>query len=178
MTTKVKGTEGIEFPDATVQASAAYSKAEADAAFAPKAYQSREIIQQLFQTDAGTSTTSSSLTNLTNSLISFTPKSTNSTILVEVVFNGGVANGAGINSQAVYNLFETNVAGAFGINAVVGALAAAGGVGVQTVMVLKYYRTNNALTTRSFGLCGALNVGSGLVVYGSSQSWTITEIQN
>ena len=30
MTTKVKGTEGIEFPDATVQASAAYTKAETD----------------------------------------------------------------------------------------------------------------------------------------------------
>ena len=28
MTTKVKGTEGIEFPDATVQASAAFTKAE------------------------------------------------------------------------------------------------------------------------------------------------------
>lgn len=34
MTTKVKGTEGIEFPDATVQASAAYTKAESDAGFA------------------------------------------------------------------------------------------------------------------------------------------------
>lgn len=31
MTTKVKGTEGIEFPDATVQASAAFTKAESDA---------------------------------------------------------------------------------------------------------------------------------------------------
>lgn len=30
MTSKVKGTEGIEFPDATVQSSAAYSKAESD----------------------------------------------------------------------------------------------------------------------------------------------------
>lgn len=33
MTTKVKGTEGIEFPDSSVQASAAYSKAETDAKY-------------------------------------------------------------------------------------------------------------------------------------------------
>jgi hypothetical protein len=33
MTTKIKGTEGVEFPDSTVQGSAAYTKAQADAAF-------------------------------------------------------------------------------------------------------------------------------------------------
>lgn len=35
MTTKVKGTEGVEFPDSTVQSSAAYTKAQSDARLIP-----------------------------------------------------------------------------------------------------------------------------------------------
>jgi hypothetical protein len=74
------------------------------------------VLQEVVLTDAGASTTSNVLTNVTASTKNITPKSANSTIVIDVAFNGLVlAAGAGLNSTGGFRLFNSTAAADIGI---------------------------------------------------------------
>jgi hypothetical protein len=136
------------------------------------------VLQMLYFNDNGSNTTSPSLANVTNTLSVITPKSTNSQIIVECSWQGGVQNGSGINSVGVYQIYQGSVAGVFGFSSSVSAPSGAGGIGVQCRQHLMARFNNTTLEPKAFGLAAAINTGSGLMVYGTAQCWKITEVQN
>jgi len=140
---------------------------------------SGEVLQVVWRQDAGTNLTApGSLQNMTNSLIQIIPKSTNSTLIVELNWNGGVQNQTGVNASALFQLHRGTVASPIGYATTVTVPSGAGGNGIQSRQMLSAFLNNTDLTTKQFGLGGALSAGSGVLIYGTSQNWKITEVQN
>lgn len=138
------------------------------------------VLQELVFTDAGGSTTSSSLTNITVSQKQITPKSSNSTILVSCSYQGTVAaGGSGTNSTAATQLYDNgnsaNVGGETSLGVVSGA-----GTNMQTSApgIIRAVVSNAALTTRSFVLRARTSATAGANVTISNLVWSLTEIQN
>jgi len=161
MTTKIKGTEGIEFPDATVQASAAYGKNE---------FFSGQVLQQRLFTDGGNSSLAATLANTSQSTKNFTPKSTNSKIHVSVSFYGAASSGGTfINTQLNDN--TVGLIGTMNSHGLTVAGNQAVGGWMQEAIV-----DNTALTERGFTLWANNAVGAGGSL--TNQVWSITEVQN
>lgn len=138
-----------------------------------------EVLQTLVFTDAGSSTASGTLTNITGSAKPITPKSANSTILVEVSFHATVlAGGAGTNTTGGFRLFNYTSSLDIGVEASIGVVSGTG-TNVQTAAMqhLAASIANTGLSALSFTL-RARYTASACTVYGVSQVWKITEIQN
>ena len=104
MTTKVKGTEGIEFPDATVQGSAAYTKTEADAAFS-------KISSRETKTATGTAVNFTIPAGTKRMQLLFDSISTNGTNHPSVrIGTGSVDNTGYVNMQASWTTTDANPA--------------------------------------------------------------------
>jgi hypothetical protein len=139
--------------------------------------QSGKVLQVRTFTDAGlASSTSTSLVNTTGSAKNITPISTNSTLVVECLFQGEIANLAATNTQCTVQLNETT-AGAVGSGYVFGSPSSSGGIGAKGPQFVVGTLSNTTLAAKGFTLRGLTNSAS--AAFGAiSQTWTITEVQN
>lgn len=140
-------------------------------------YESGQVIQQILFTDAGKTVSGTGFTDATNTLKNFTPKSTNSTIVIDLVLRADIAAVSALNSIMNYQIFEGNVSTRLGSTMNLAAATSAGGLGATAGVSVRASVTNAGLGSRNFGLVGWTNSGS---ASGSLtlQSWVITEIQN
>lgn len=137
------------------------------------------VLQVLIMTDNGSSTSASSMTNITNSTKSITPKSNNSTLIIEVDFAAQVlAGGAGTNTLGYFQLYNSTAAANISAITVIGASSATG-ADLQTNASGRCSAVvaNAALTTIGF-LLRARYGATACQVSGTSHVWKITEVQN
>ncbi|HYW57667.1 MAG TPA: hypothetical protein VE934_11945 [Polaromonas sp.] len=166
-------TAGLVFdPTNWVQELAAIQLLIAAGAFLPG-----RILQQAITTDAGSSTTSTSLVNLSIATQSITPKSSNSKIIVECIFLGTIAPLAANNVNAAFGLYDNTNAVLVGATATIGAANGSGGTGIHTQQTLKTSVNNAALAIRQFSLRGQTG-NAGASASAGSCVWVLTEVQN
>lgn len=127
-----------------------------------------------FANDAGSSTTSGVLANLSAGAKSFTPKSTNSLIFVKAFFTGQSGLLGGVNTVAYFQVMESGSAA--GVVSYIENATASGGNRPTAPIVAVARLANAALTSRSFTLGGyTSNVSS--PASATNQVFEITEIQ-
>lgn len=138
------------------------------------------VLQELVFTDAGTTTTASSLANVTASAKSITPKSTSSTIVVTCTFQGQIlAAGSGNNSTGAFRLYNNTAGADIGTSENILGVVSVAGANVQTNSPCTVTATvaNSALTAVAFVL-RARYAAASTTVGATNQIWTIREIQN
>ncbi len=137
------------------------------------------VLQVVALTDIGSNTSASSMTNITNSIKNITPKSNNSTLIIEVNFAAQVlAGGAGTNTLGYFQLYNSTAAANIGAITVIGA-SSGSGANLQTNASGRCSAVvaNAALTTIGF-LLRAMYGATACQVSGVSHVWKITEVQN
>ncbi len=128
---------------------------------------------QAYTEDAGSSTSSTSYANLSNSVKSFTPVSASSTIVLFVSFKATSSNVASQNNIATYQMYETSTAGGIGNEPTLAAPSAAGGVGAQAPSCIIHSLASTGTSARTFGLMGK---GSHGTITATGHKWIIAEI--
>lgn len=137
-----------------------------------------EVIQTIVASDAGGSTTNTgAYTNVTQSLKNITPKSTNSTIIVECVFSVAIQLTPATNTYGYAVLYDQNNNSTFGTNPTFGIGTSSGGNSLNVSGTVMGIVTNNALAVRQFGL-RALSGTVGNTTSLTNHFWKITEVQN
>lgn len=139
--------------------------------------ESGRVLQQKVYTDNGSSHSGTSWTNLVSSQKSITPKSNNSTLLIEVSGQFLVSNLAATNTNAAFGIYESAQGSIIGGGFNLSAPSGAGGVGSTIGGCIRATVSNAALTTRTFGLSGAVG-SSSYSLSAAALVITITEIQN
>ncbi len=148
-------------------------------AVASSSYYAGQVIQEVYATDAGSTISSATLANVTASAKSITPKSSNSTIIIECMFDGKIAaGGAGQNTTAKYRLYDYGNSADIGQEYTLG-VASGSGANMQTDAPcnLAAYVSNSALTARSFTLRARYGISSATVT-ATNHVWRIREVQN
>lgn len=137
------------------------------------------VLQVQYYTDAGASATTNAFTNVSAANKTITPRSTNSTLIIECVTMGTVtAGGAGTNTTGEYILYDVEAVSTFGAAASLGVVSASGtNVQTQAPVPVIASRPNTALTARNFQLRARWATSSCTVTAGN-QVWKITEVQN
>lgn len=133
------------------------------------------IIQMAsFESDAGSNHSLTTLSSLSAGTKNFTPKSTNSILLVECSFYGQINLVSSANTIATFRLMEgsAGVGDAYDLGVATGS----GGNQVFGPCTVRARLTNAALTSRGFTLGGQTNNTSAAVT-ANKQVFTITEIQ-
>jgi len=137
------------------------------------------VLQVVAFTDVGASTSAASMTSITNTTKNITPKSNNSTLIIEVDFKAQIlAGGAGTNTLGYFQLYDSTAAANIGVINVIGASSGAG-ANLQTNASGRCSAVvaNAALTTIGF-LLRAMYGATACQVYGTAHVWKITEVQN
>jgi len=151
----------------------------ADSSYQSK-YSAGDVLQALTFTDAGATTTSSTLANVTAGAKSITPKSSNSTIIIQCSFSGYVlAGGAGTNTAAQFRLYNSTGTADIGIASVDLGVTSGAGTNVNTYApsAIAASITNSGTSTISF-ILRARYGGAPTTVGAISHQWIITEVQN
>lgn len=149
-----------------------YSKSESDGV-APSYVGA--TLQTVTGADGGSSTTSTSLVNVSGSVVTITPKSASSKLLITCIFQGSSAAFAGANTVASFRIFENTTALGTG-EMTIGASTASGGTGSSSVTTVQAVVTNTAIAARSFKLHAKTSNASSSAA-AVLQNWTITEIK-
>jgi hypothetical protein len=134
------------------------------------------VLQEVTATDAGNSTTSTSLVNLNVNNVSITPKSTNSILLIDVQFQAKEEVLSATNTTAYFQLYETGPASVIGAELEHTASAENQGVILRAAANLRARLTNSALTTRTFQLRGRTSHASAAAA-ATNMVWSIREIK-
>ena len=164
--------------DGIIQASIIKENGTAIAS-ASVAYYANQVLQEVYPTDAGSTTTSATLANVTGGAKQITPKSSSSTIIVECMFDGKIAAaGAGLNSNAKFRLYDYGNSVDIGQKYTLG-VASEAGINAQTDAPcnLAAYVANSALDARSFTLRARYGLSSAQVT-AVNHVWRIREVKN
>lgn len=145
----------------------------------PTAFAAGTVLQVVSATDVGSNTAAATLTNITSGVKQITPKSSNSTLIVECTFDATVsAGGPGQNTTGVFQLYNNTAAANIGQQFSLGAVSGAGAdVQSQASGVIRALVTNSALTAIDFILRAKYGTAA-CTVTGANHVWTITEVQN
>jgi hypothetical protein len=135
-----------------------------------------DVLQVVTDTDAGTTTTSTSLTNMNAGNRSITPKNAASKILIEVSFRASVEPVASVNATGSFQLYDVTGAAAVGSVYTLNSLSGAGGSGAYAPGVVRAIVSNSVLTSRAFQMRGATNNASGAAGC-RDMVWSFTEIK-
>lgn len=142
-------------------------------------YRSGEVLQIVTHLDAGTNQTVTDWVSLTGVAASITPKSTNSTLIVECCFSGNVSPVSGVNAEALFQINNGSVPSGLGGNYVyLSAYNVSGGIGIKAGVSLMWAFSNTSLAARSFAMTAYPDVGSPNNLGAFQQAWKITEVQN
>jgi hypothetical protein len=149
------------------------------AAWASSSYYAGQVLQEVYATDAGSTTASATLANVTAGAKTITPKSSSSTIIVECMFQGIItAGGAGTNTTAAFRLYDDGNSANIGTEYSLGVVSGAGAnVQTQVPCRLAAYVSNSALTARSFILRARYGTTYATVT-ATNHVWRIREVQN
>ena len=139
-------------------------------------WNSGDVIQEVVYTDNGTTTGSTAYTNLTVSVKNITAKSSNSSILVSVTFQGGVDPLSSTNTYGTFQLYEATL-GLFGPTPNFQAPSGSGGTGVFVPAALSAIYSNTTQSLKQFSIQGKSS-HSGTVIQATQMIWSIREIQN
>lgn len=138
------------------------------------------VLQVAHSTDAGSSTAAAALTSVTSAAQQITPKSSNSTFIVECDFQASVAQGgAGTNTTGNFRLYNNTAAADVGLAEVTVGVVSLDGTNVSTRGAYRCVAQvgNAALTPVGFIL--KARYGSvACTVSATNQAWKITEVQN
>jgi len=134
------------------------------------------VLQEVTATDAGGTTTSTSLVNLNVANVSITPKSASSVLIVDVQFRGTEGLLSGTNTRAWFQLYETGPAAIIGAENGCFAVTESQGTQVEIPANIRARLTNAALTTRTFQLRGRTS-HAGAAAGAQSMVWSIREIK-
>lgn len=168
-----KGTAEIPFKFAVyTQRLKSYLKTYFDTLYAATG----AVLQEVTATDAGGTTTSTSLANVNVANVSITPKSANSILLVDVQFQGTEPLLTGTNTVARFKLYETTASAEIGAENVLAATAESQGVKTEAPSNIRARLTNAATTTRTFQL-RARTSHAGAAAGATNMVWSIREIQ-
>ncbi len=115
---------------------------------------SGQVLQKICLTTSGASHSLTSYQVMAGSIITVTPRSTNSKIHVTINFNGASQFLGSTNTSATFNVYETNTASIVGNAQVLSVTTAGGGNGITAAQTVSALVTNAALTARTFGLAG------------------------
>lgn len=132
------------------------------------------VLQIVHATDAGSSHSSTSYSNLNGGVKSITPKSADSKILIEVSFRGRIGNVSAANAQGTFSLYEASAGSALGNEYVLEAFTSAGGTGVGGPVTIRHQVDSSGVVARTFGLQAKTSNASG-AVGGTLMVWTLTE---
>jgi hypothetical protein len=139
-------------------------------------WNSGDVIQEVVYTDAGATTSSTTYTNLNASVKNITARSTNSSILVSVTFQGGINPLSATNTYGTFQLYEATL-GLFGPSPNFQAPSGSGGTGVFIPAALSAIYTNSTQSLKQFSIQGKSS-HSGTVAQATQMVWSIREIQN
>lgn len=138
-----------------------------------------EVLQVVTHFDVGLAQSTSNWVSLTPTPASITPKSTNSTLIVECCFNGTVAPVVGVNAEGIFQINNGSVPSGIGGNYVLlSSPSAGGGIGASGGVALQWPVANTTLATKSFAMTAFPNAGSPNILGAQQQAWKITEVQN
>lgn len=146
----------------------------------PPSFYSGQVLQTASYTDVGSSTASNVLANITAVIKNITPKSANSTLVIEVNFQATIsAAGAGTNALGAFRLYNNATGADIGAEYTVGVESSAG-TNATTYAACSVRATvaNATLVTKGFLLRARYASATATNVAGTSQVWTIREIQN
>lgn len=138
------------------------------------ALQVGRVLQVVHATDAGSSHSNTSYSNLNGGVKSITPKSASSKILIEITGAFRVGNVSAVNAAATLSIYESTAGTALSAEYTLEAFSAAGGLGAAAPGVIRVRINSSGTSLRSFGLQGKVNNGSS-VVGATNMVWTITE---
>jgi len=143
-------------------------------------YSVGDVLQVLAFTDAGATTTSSTLANVTAGAKSITPKSNNSTIIIQCSFGGYVlSGGAGTNTLASFQLYNNTAASNIGVGEVQIGVTSGAGANVNTYApgAISASITNSGTSAISF-ILRSRYAGAATTTGAINHQWTIIEVQN
>lgn len=133
----------------------------------------QRILQIVHATDAGSSTSATSYTNMNNSSVAIVPKSATSKLLIELSFHGAEGIVVATNTKATFQLYESPSTG-IGFEPELQAAHASDGISIQSLCMIRHRIDSSGITSRSFGLQGKTNNG-GAAVSATKMVFTITE---
>jgi len=132
----------------------------------------RPILQIVHATDAGSSHSNTSYTNMNSSTVSITPKSATSKLLIEVTFHGICNIVAEVNTKATFQLYETPSTG-IGFQPELATALTNLGARTASLCSIRHQLNSTGTSTRSFGLQGKQSGGA--TISAVKMVWTITE---
>lgn len=139
--------------------------------------QSGQVLQVKTYTDNGASSTANAFVSVTQSGKSFTPKSTNSTIIIEAFCEVTVGITVGVNTYSAVALYSYTAGSTMGYSPYFGVANSDGGLQWQGSGSLCWAFGNSSLTPISIGL-SAWNSLSGNTTTVGKQVFKITEVAN
>lgn len=135
------------------------------------------VLQCVTAEDAGSTTTSTSLTNVSAANVGITPKSGASDLVIEVTFHGTEAVRTGANSVATFQLYDVTQGFVIGEEYTLTAAAENGGAAAAAPCVLRAIMPNTVSTLREFQLQAKTNHNSA-AAGAVGQVWSITEVKS
>lgn len=134
------------------------------------------VLQEVDTTDAGSSTTSTTLVNVNAGNVSITPKNAASNLIVDVQFNGRILQLASVNTIGTFQLYDATNAILVGQPNLLESPSGAGGVGCRGALNIKAIVANAVLTARSFQL--RANTSDALAAAQAiNMVWSIREVK-
>ena len=140
-----------------------------------------QVLQVVTHFDGGADQSASTWVNLTSVAASITPKSANSTLIVECFATILVDNVNNVNAAGVFQIYSGGgppPTGNIGNYITQSTFSVAGGIGVRSGGSLLAAVSNTDLTPKSYRLAGSPTVGVPNYIGGTQQVWKITEVQN
>lgn len=134
------------------------------------------VLQEVVVTDAGATTTNTSLAALNVSVVNITPKSAASQLLVSVTFQGSSQLLASTNTSATFQLYDFTNSANIGQQVVLGISTGSGANADQSPCSLSAIVSNTVVTSRAFEIRGFTN-NAGSAAGAQSMVWSIREIK-
>jgi hypothetical protein len=135
------------------------------------------VLQMLQTADAGSTTSSTSLVNVSAASQNITPKSTSSKILIRCTFQAYIAPLAATNVQGSFALYDVTNSVVIGNTYITGPNSGSGGTGAYNSQTVEYFVSNSATTLRQFQLRGLTS--NALATFSATNAvWTLTEVAN
>ena len=133
------------------------------------------VLQEVHGTDAGSTTTSTSYANLNTSVVTITPKSATSTLVIECTGFASIANLAGANTTATFQLYDSTNAGLIGSEYAHGCFSINGDMGLQSTVTIRTTVASTGTSVRTFSIRG--KTSNALAAAGMQlHKWVLREI--
>jgi hypothetical protein len=136
-----------------------------------------QVLQMVTATDAGSNTTATTATNLNAAVVTITPKSTSSKLLISCQFAGSSGKLAATNITSTFQIYETSETNVIGYGNNLETPTGGGGTNIATPCTVSAIVTNSSTSARTFGLSGKNSSVPTTGLAAAGMVWSITEIK-